>query len=201
MASSPFDENSARSAFSWSRFRAALDERVRGNRSILEFLFRHRFWLVAVSCCTFFMPVLENDNTANLNWSQTSSLFGFDVLVPVVTRVNLYSGIVASRSFSIHPLGALIYLPLAVYLYLLFVKHAVPVRWIFWQAVVQTVSTLLLPFAHIALLTFVLPGFSSTWHCQSPLIGFWILLICGVALLAASYHEFIRTPEITPSAP
>ena len=199
MASSSND-TSAKKAFSWSRFRAALDDRVRSKQVALEFLFRHRLWLVAVSCCTLFTPVLENDNTANLNWSQTSSLTGFDVLVPVVTRINLFSGVVASRSFSIHPLGIAIYLPLVVYLYLLFVNHALLLKWVFGQASVQTASTILLPFAHIALLTFVLPGFSSTWHCQSVLFGFWILLICGAANLAASYHELIRIQEVTSPA-
>jgi hypothetical protein len=190
----------AKSAFSWRKFREAIDERVRSNGAMVAFLYTHRVWLLAASGVTLFLPVMENDNTACLNWSQSPALTGFDVLVPVLTKVNLFSGAIASRTFSIDPLGLLIYLPLAVHLYFQFVKYTVPARWVFWQGVIQTSATILLPFTQIAILTWVLPGFHSVWHLQPPLWGFWILLGCGVALLLGAYGELLKVREAPASA-
>jgi len=120
--------------------------------------------------------------------------------VPVCTKANIYTGFVAARSFSLHPIGVLIYLPLAMLLYLTFVRQPIPIRWTFRQAMLQTMAVLLLPILHIPLLTMVMPGFNSEWHSQSPLLGFWILLVCGVALMAASYHERIKPMPASPSA-
>lgn len=184
-------------AFSWKRFKSALDERIIGAKEPLEFIYRNRFWFWLVSAVTFVLPVLENQNTASISWARSASLLGFDILVPVCTRANIYSGYVASRSISIHPLGLLIYVPLGVLLYLAFVRQPIPLRWEFRHAVLQTIATLLLPFAHIVLLTMVMPGFRSEWHSQSPLIGYWVLLACAIVLLAATYHELIKPKQST----
>jgi hypothetical protein len=84
---------------------------------------------------------------------------------------------------------------------LLFVKTRVSWRLTLWHGAIQTVATILFPFLDIPVLTVVLPHFNSYWHVQPPLVGFWILLLSGLALWAGAYGQIVRGSPIPEEPP
>jgi hypothetical protein len=170
----------------------ALDNRIRQYPRFFEFLWDWRFWWIAVAAFTFILPVLQNDNTATLSYSRSSNLFGFDLLFPMLSAWSNDNNVVHIRSFSVNPMALIIYGLAGLHLYLLFVKTPVSPRLTLWHGAIQTVLTILFPFLDITVLNWVLPGFNSYWHVQPPLVGFWFLLLSGVALWGAAYGRILR---------
>jgi len=194
------DLTEVREAFSskvWSR---ALDHRVRQFPRFFEFLWQGRFWWIVAAAVTFVLPVLQNDNTAALSYSRSTNLYGFDLLLPMLSNWN-DNGVVYVSSFSINPLALIIYGLAALHLYLFFVKTRVSWRLTLWHGLIQTVLTILFPFLDIPVLNVVLPHFSSYWHVQPPLVGFWILLVSGLALWGGAYGQIVRGSPIPETPP
>jgi len=194
------DLTEIRNAFSskvWSR---AVDSRIRKYPKFFEFLWQRRFWWIVAAAVTFILPVLQNDNTDALSYSRLNILYGFDLLVPMLSTWNNNGGVYVS-SFSINPLALLIYGLAVLHLYLFFVKTRVSWRLTLWHGVIQTVATILFPFVDIPVLTRILPGFSSYWHIQPPLVGFWILLLSGLALWGGAYGQIVRGSPLPEEPP
>ena len=197
------DLTEIREAFSskvWSR---ALDNRIRKHPKFFEFLWQGRFWWIVAAAVTFILPVLQNDNTASLSYSRSSNLYGFDLLIPVLCRWN-DNGVIYVSAVSINPLALIIYGLAAMHLYLFFVKTRVSWRLTLWHGLMQTIATILFPFLDIPVMNVVLRGFSSYWHMQPPLVGFWILLLSGLALWGGAYGQILRgspLPETPPPLP
>jgi hypothetical protein len=178
----------------------ALDARIRQHPQFFEFLWEWRFWWIVAALATFVLPVLTNDNTLTLSYSRSINLYGFDLLVPVISQNDSYN-VVSVRSFSINPMALVIYGLAALHLYLIFVKSRVSAHVTLWHGVIQTVLTLLFPFLDIPVLNMVLPSFKSFWHVQPPQVGFWILLVSGIMLWAGGYGRVLRglsIPEVPP---
>jgi hypothetical protein len=181
-----------RGAFSSKAWSRALDNRIRQYPDLFNFLWEQRFWWIVAGAITFCLPVLQNDNSYWLSYSRSTNLYGFDLLVPMLSSYGDNNNIVYVSSFSVNPLALLIYGLAVVHLYLLFVGTRVSARLTLWHAAIQTIATALFPFLDITVLNWVLPGFKSYWHVQPPLTGFWILLVSGLLLWAASYGRILR---------
>ena len=119
----------------------------------------------------------------------------------MLSAYNEDNSVVHVSSFSINPLALAIYGLAALHLYLIFVKTRVSWRLTLWHGAIQTVATILFPFLDIPVLTVVLPHFSSYWHVQPPLVGFWILLISGLALWGGAYGQIVRGSPIPEEPP
>jgi hypothetical protein len=195
------DLTEVREAFSSKAWSRAIDHRVRKHPRFFEFLWQGRFWWIVAAAATFVLPVLQNDNTAALSYSRSDNLYGFDLLVPMLSTYNDDASVVHVSSLSINPLGLIIYGLAALHLYLFFVKTRVSWRLTLWHGILQTVATILFPFLDIPVLTVVLPHFSSYWHVQPPLVGFWILLISGLALWGGAYGQIVRGSPIPEEPP
>ena len=194
------DLTEIREAFSskvWSR---ALDNRIRKHPKFFEFLWQGRFWWIVAAAVTFILPVLQNDNTASLSYSRSSNLYGFDLLIPVLCRWN-DNGVIYVSAVSINPLALIIYGLAAMHLYLFFVKTRVSWRLTLWHGLMQTIATILFPFLDIPVMNVVLRGFSSYWHMQPPLVGFWILLLSGLALWGGAYGQILRGSPVPETPP
>jgi hypothetical protein len=191
-----------REAFSSRVWTRALDHRVRQHPRFFEFLWQWRFWWIVAAAVTFILPVLQNDNTASLSYSRSANLYGFDLLVPMLSTYTNYSDSATYiSSFSINPLALIIYGLAGLHLYLLFVKTRVSWRITLWHGILQSVATILFPFLDITVLNIILPHFNSYWHVQPPLVGFWILLFSGLALWGGAYGQIVRgspIPEMPP---
>jgi len=185
------------SSKAWSR---ALDERVRKFPRFFEFLWQGRFWWIVAAAVTFVLPVLENADSLAVSYSGSTNLYGFDLLVPMASGTN-DNGVGYISGFSINPLALIIYGLAALHLYLYFVKVRVSWRLTLWHGVIQTVLTILFPFVDIPVLNLVLHGFSSYWVLQPPLVGFWILLLSGLALWAGAYGQIVRGSPIPEEPP
>ena len=185
------DLTEIRDAFSSKAWSRALDNRVRKHPKFFEFLWQGRFWWIVAAAITFILPVLQNDNTAALSYSRSNILYGFDLLVPMLSSWN-DNGVIYISSFSINPLALIIYSLAGLHLYLLFVRTRVSWRLTLWHGLIQTVATILFPVLDIPVLNVVLHGFHSYWHVQPPLAGFWILLLSGLALLGGAYGQIVR---------
>jgi hypothetical protein len=195
------DLTEVREAFSSKAWSRALDHRVRKHPRFFEFLWQLRFWWIVAAAATFILPVLQNDNTSTLSYSRSDNLYGFDLLIPMLSAYNDDNSVVHVSSVSINPLALLIYGLAALHLYLFFVKTRVSWRLTLWHGILQTVATILFPFLDIPVLTVVLPHFSSYWHVQPPLVGFWILLISGLALWGGAYGQIVRGSPIPEEPP
>ena len=198
--SRPSDLTEIRGAFSSKAWSRALDNRIRQYPDLFNFLWEQRFWWILASAITFVLPVLQNDNTLALSYSRSIHLYGFDLLVPMLSTYN-DNNVVYISSFSVNPLAFIIYALCALQLYLFFVGTRVSARLNLWHGILQTVITVLFPFLDITVLNYILPGFNSYWHVQPPLTGFWILLGAGLLLWAASYGRILRglpVPEPSP---
>ena len=194
------DLTEIREAFSskvWSR---ALDNRIRKHPKFFEFLWQGRFWWIVAAAVTFILPVLQNDNTASLSYSRSANLYGFDLLVPVLCRWN-DNGVIYVSAISINPLALIIYGVAALHLYLFFVRTRVSWRLTLWHGAIQTIATILFPFLDIPVMNVVLRGFSSYWHIQPPLVGFWILLLSGLALWGGAYGQILRGSPVPEEPP
>jgi hypothetical protein len=185
------DLTEVREAFSSKAWSKALDNRIRQHPKFFDFLWQARFWWILAAAVTFILPVLENDNTATLSYSRSNILYGFDLLVPMLSSWT-DNGVVYVSSFSINPLALIIYGLLILHLYLFFVHTQVSPRLTLWHGVIQTVLTILFPVLDIPVLNLVLHGFNSYWHVQPPAVGFWILLLSGLALWGAAYGRILR---------
>jgi hypothetical protein len=181
----------------WSR---ALDNRIRKHPKFFEFLWQGRFWWIVAAAVTFILPVLQNDNTASLSYSRSSNLYGFDLLVPVLCRWS-DNGVIYVSAVSINPLALIIYGLVALHLYLFFVRTRASWRLTLWHGAIQTIATILFPFLDIPVMNVVLRGFSSYWHMQPPLVGFWILLLSGLALWGGAYGQIVRGSPVPETPP
>ena len=199
--SSGSDLAEIKQAFSSKVWTRAIDHRVRQHPKFFEFLWQWRFWWIVAAAATFILPVLQNDNNLALSYSRSSNLYGFDLLVPMLSNYTDYNNIVHVSSFSINPLALLIYGLAALHLYLFFVKTRVSWRLTLGHGAIQTVATILFPFLDIPVLTVVLPHFSSYWHVQPPLVGFWILLFSGLAIWGGAYGQILRGSPIPEEPP
>jgi hypothetical protein len=186
--------------FSSKVWSSALDNRIRKHPKFFEFLWQGRFWWIVAAAITFVLPVLQNDNTASLSYSRSSNLYGFDLLVPVLCRWS-DNGVIYVSAVSINPLALIIYGLAALHLYLYFVKARVSWRLTLWHGVLQTVAIILFPFLDIPVMNVVLRGFSSYWHMQPPLVGFWILLLSGLALWGGAYGQIVRGSPVPETPP
>lgn len=195
------DLTEVREAFSSKAWSRALDNRVRQFPRFFEFLWQFRFWWIVAAAVTFVLPVLQNDNTATLSYSRSANLYGFDLLVPMLSAYSDNDNVVHVSSFSINPLALIIYGLAALHLYLLFVKTRVSWRLTLWHGIIQTVATILFPFLDISVLNIVLPHFNSYWHVQPPMVGFWILLFSGLALWGGAYGQIVRGSPIPETPP
>ena len=195
------DLSEIRGAFSSKVWTRAIDHRVRQYPRFFELLWQGRFWWIVAAALTFILPVLQNDNTATLSYSRSTNLYGFDLLVPMLSAWNEDSSVVHVSSFSINPLALVIYGLAALHLYLLFVRTRVSWRLTLWHGIIQTVATILLPFLDITVLNIVLPGFNSYWHVQPPLVGFWLLLFFGLAIWVGAYGQIVRGSPIPEEPP
>jgi hypothetical protein len=182
----------------WSR---ALDSRVRKHPKFFEFLWQGRFWWIVAAAVTFVLPVLHNNNTAALSYSRSDILYGFDLLVPMLSTESDDGSYVYVSSFTINPLALAIYGLAALHLYLLFVKTRVSWRLTLWHGLIQTVGIALFPFIDIPVMTYILRGFGSHWHVQPPMVGFWILLLSGLALWGGAYGQIVRGSPIPEEPP
>jgi hypothetical protein len=193
----PDDVAALKGAFSRARARAALDGFFRRHPDFFAALWAGRFWFLVAGAATF-MPVLYNDDTIALTYSGSTSLYGFNLLVPVMsnTTTDADSGrtYATFTAFSIDPLALILYGLLAAHLYLFFVKTPVSPRLTAWHGCIQTLVILAMPFLEIPVLNTVLHGFSSYWGIQPPALGFWILLVSGVALWAGAYGRLLHHP-------
>jgi len=179
----------------------ALDSRIRQHPQFFEFLWRLRFWWVLAAVITFILPVLQNNNSAALSYSRSGTLYGFDLLVPMISRTN-DNGITYISSFSVNPLAFVIYGLAALHLYLCFVQARVSPRLACWHGAIQTILTILFPVLDIPVLNIVLREFNSYWHVQPPLFGFWVLLFSGLALWGGGYGQIVRgSPLPIPKIP
>src|SRR5271170_1725784 len=112
-------------AFSSKAWSSAIDERIRKHPKFFEFLWAGRFWWIVAAAVTFVLPVLQNDNTSALSYSRSDNLYGFDLLVPMLsTYTNFSDSATYISSFSINPLALIIYGLAALHLYLFFVKKS-----------------------------------------------------------------------------
>jgi hypothetical protein len=173
----------------WSR---ALDARVRQHPKFFDFLWQTRFWWIVAAAITFILPVLENDNTLWLSYSRSTNLYGFDLLVPMLSSYTENNSVIYVSSFSINPMALIIYGLIVLHLYLLFVHVEISPRLTLWHGIIQTVLALLFPFLDIPVLTYILHNFNSYWHVQPPAIGFYVLVITGLALWGAAYGRILR---------
>jgi hypothetical protein len=199
----PDDVAAIKGAFSPAKGRAALDGFFLKQAGFFGLLWRWRFWFLVAGAATFVLPVLYNDDTISLTYSGSTSLYGFNLLIPVTsnTYTNGNSGATYASftGFSIDPMALVIYALLALHLYLFFVKTPVSPRLTAWHGFIQTVLILLMPFLEIPVLNVVLHGFSSYWGIQPPAFGFWILLLSGLALWSGAYGQILRAgPHHTP---
>jgi hypothetical protein len=158
---------------------------------------------LVAGAATFVLPVLYNDDTISLTYSGSTSLYGFNLLVPIMsnTYTDARSGSTYAtfNAFSIDPLALIIYGLLALHLYLFFVKTPVSPRLTAWHGFIQTLVIVLMPFLEIPVLNVVLHGFSSYWGIQPPAFGFWILLLSGLALWSGAYGQILKAhPHHTP---
>lgn len=185
------DLTEIKEAFSSKAWFRSLDNRVRQHPKFFDFLWQTRFWWIVAAAVTFILPVLQNDNTATLSYSRSNILYGFDLLVPMLSGWS-DNNVVYVSSFSINPQALVIYGLIVLHLYLLFVHAQVSPRLTLWHGVIQTVLTILFPVLDIPVLNFVLHGFNSYWHVQPPAVGFWILLLSGLALWGAAYGRILR---------
>lgn len=190
-----------RQAFSSKAWSRALDSRVRQFPRFFEVLWQGRFWWIVAAAFTLILPVLQNDNTSTLSYSRSANLYGFDLLVPMLSAYNDDNTVVHVSSFSINPMALIIYGLAALHLYLLFVKTRVSWRLTLWHGIIQTVLTILFPLLDISVLNIVLPSFNSYWHVQPPLVGFWILLFSGLAIWAGAYGQIVRGSPIPEEPP
>jgi hypothetical protein len=189
-----------RGALSSKVWHRALDNRVRKHPKFFEFLWQQRFWWVVAAAVTFLLPVLTNNNTAALSYSRTSTLYGFDLLVPMLSVWDA-NGVLGINSFSINPLALAIYGLAGLHLYLFFVKTRVSPRLTLWQGAIQTIATIVFPVLDIPLMNVILSGFHSYWHVQPPLVGFWVLLISGLALWGGGYGQIVRGSPLPEGPP
>jgi hypothetical protein len=103
-----YGDTDLRSAFSTKAWRRAVDDRVRRFPRFFDFLWRQRVWWLIATALTFVLPVLQNDNTAALSYSRSIQLYGFDLLVPMLSKWT-DNNVVYVSSFSINPLALVIY--------------------------------------------------------------------------------------------
>jgi hypothetical protein len=185
------DLTEIRGAFSSKAWRVALDNRIRKYPRFFEFLWQARLWWIIAAALTFVLPVLRNDNTYALSYSRSTNLYGFDLLVPMLSQWDS-SNVISIESFSVNPLALIIYGLAALHLYLFFVRSKVSPRLTAWHGAIQTILTILFPFLDIPVLNFVLPKFNSYWHVQPPLFGFWLLLFSGLVLWGGAYGRILR---------
>jgi len=200
-SSSGSDLAEIKQAFSTKVWTRAIDARVRQFPRLFEFLWQGRFWWIVAAAATFILPVLQNDNSSTLSYSRSANLYGFDLLVPMLSAYNDDNTVVHVSSFSINPMALIIYGLAVLHLYLLFVKVRVSWRLTLWHGIIQTVLTILFPFLDITVLNLVLPGFNSYWHVQPPMVGFGILLLSGLALWAGAYGQIVRGSPIPEEPP
>ena len=126
--SSGSDLAEIKQAFSSKVWTRAIDHRVRQHPRLFEILWQGRFWWIAAAAFTFILPVLQNDNTLWLSYSRSNNLYGFDLLVPMLSAYNEDNTVVHVSSFSINPMALIIYGLAALHLYLMFVKFRVSWR-------------------------------------------------------------------------
>jgi len=188
-------------AFSSKVWTRAIDHRVRQFPRLFEFLWQGRFWWLVAAAVTFILPVLQNDNTLWLSYSRSNNLYGFDLLIPMLSSYTENNNVIYVSSFSVNPMALIIYGLAALHLYLLFAKVRVSWRLTLWHGIIQTVLAALFPFLDITVLNIVLPGFKSYWHVQPPLVGFWILLLSGLAIWAGAYGQIVRGSPIPEEPP
>jgi hypothetical protein len=185
------DLTEVRKAFSTSAWTRALDYRVRQNQKFFNFLWDQRVWILSGTMLTLIMPVLQNDNTLWLSYSRSANLYGFDLLVPMLSST-AENNVVYVSSFSVNPMALIIYGLAALHLYLIFVRANVSARLALWHGIIQTLLAIGFPFLDITTLNLILPHFNSYWHVQPPLTGFWLLVITGLALWGAAYGRILR---------
>jgi len=188
-------------AFSAKVWTRAIDHRVRQFPRLFEFLWQGRFWWVAAAVATFVLPVLQNDNTLWLSYSRSTNLYGFDLLVPMLSSYTENNAVIYVSSFSVNPMALIIYGLAALHLYLLFVKVRVSWRLTLWHGITQTLLTLLFPFLDIPVLNIILHNFNSYWHVQPPMVGFWLLLLSGLMIWAGAYGQIVRGSPIPEEPP
>jgi hypothetical protein len=192
----PDDVAALKGAFSPGKGRAALDGFFRRHPGFFAALWRERFWFLVAGAATFVLPVLYNDDTIPLTYSGSTSLYGFNLLVPIMsdTYTDARTGqtYATFTAFSIDPLTLLLYGLLAAHLYLFFVKTPVSPRLTAWHGFIQALLILLMPFLEIPVLNIILHGFSSYWGIQPPAFGFWLLLLSGLAVWAGAYSQLLK---------
>jgi hypothetical protein len=201
----PDDVAALKGAFSPGKGRAALDGFFLRHAGFFGGLWQWRLWFLVAGAATFVLPVLYNDDTISLTYSGSTSLYGFNLLVPVTsnTYTDAANGVTYASftGFSIDPLALVLYGLVALHLYLFFVKTPVSPRLTAWHGFIQTAIIILMPFLEIPVLNVVLHGFSSYWGIQPPSFGFWIVLLSGLALWTGAYSQILKAhpPHAPPS--
>jgi hypothetical protein len=193
----PDDLAQVRESFSTRKWKSAIDDRIRRHPALFDFFWKYRLWWLIAGAATFVLPVLRDANIYALSYSGSSNLYGFDLLVPMLSASH-DNGVTSYTSFSINPEALVIYGLVAVHLYLFFVRTPVSPRLTFWHGCIQGVATLLFPFLDIPTMNLLLHGFNSYWHIQPPLVGFWILLIAGGFLKGGAYAQLLKSDHHTP---
>jgi hypothetical protein len=199
----PDDVAAIEAAFSPGKGRAALEDFFLRHQGLFDRLWRWRLGFLVAAAATFVLPVLYNDDTASLTFSGSSSLYGFNLLVPVTsntyTEARTGQTFASFIGFTIDPFALVLYGLLALHLYLFFVKTPVSPRITAWHGFIQALVVVLMPFLEIPVLNVILHGFSSYWGIQAPAFGFWVLLLTALALWAGAYGQILKArPYHTP---